>query len=126
MTGRSVRFEGYATDGKAPHQFSWNFGDGSPGSEGDSVVHIYAGAGNYDVTLTVTDENGDSATLASAPTVTAATREEIPALLGDLRVASFNTYQNRSNEGDLLSDLEAGDDAQIGKVAKIIQGIGPT
>jgi PKD repeat protein len=37
---------------------SWSFGDGSPAGSGTSVQHTFAGAGTYDVVLTVTDANG--------------------------------------------------------------------
>ncbi|WNG44824.1 PKD domain-containing protein [Archangium minus] len=40
---------------------SWNFGDGS-GSTVTNPSHVYASAGNYDVSLTVTDNNGASHT----------------------------------------------------------------
>jgi PKD repeat protein len=37
--------------------YAWDFGDGTTGS-GASPSHTYATAGNYDVTLTVTDDKG--------------------------------------------------------------------
>lgn len=37
--------------------WSWDFGDGESDS-GESVSHRYAASGNYDVTLTVTDDDG--------------------------------------------------------------------
>ena len=37
--------------------YSWNFGDGASGT-GVSRIHTYAAAGNYTVTLTVTDDDG--------------------------------------------------------------------
>jgi gliding motility-associated-like protein len=36
----------------------WNFGDGSALTYGTSVTHTYAGPGAYNVTLTITDNNG--------------------------------------------------------------------
>lgn len=39
--------------------WSWNFGDGST-STTQNPVHTYAAAGSYDVTLTVSDDDGDT------------------------------------------------------------------
>ena len=39
--------------------WTWDFGDGDSGS-GSSVDHVYAGAGSYNVSLTVTDDLGAS------------------------------------------------------------------
>jgi PKD repeat protein len=40
--------------------YSWDFGDGAA-AEGAIVDHAYAAAGDYTVTLTVTDANGQTA-----------------------------------------------------------------
>ncbi|RCU51781.1 endonuclease/exonuclease/phosphatase family protein [Corallincola holothuriorum] len=53
------------------------------------------------------------------------TQEEVPALAGDVRIASFNAYLNRSSEGQILEDALAGDDLQIANVAEIIQRVRP-
>lgn len=40
--------------------WSWNFGDGSPTSNLQNPVHAYANPGNYTVTLTATNSNGNA------------------------------------------------------------------
>ncbi len=40
--------------------YSWNFGDGSPAGSGKDISRVYENAGTYVVTLTVTDEDGQT------------------------------------------------------------------
>lgn len=44
----------------------WTFGDGSPASNATSPIHTYAAAGNYTVSLTITDINGCVNTITKA------------------------------------------------------------
>ena len=46
-----------AEDANTALTFAWDFGDGSAGT-GQSLIHSYAAAGTYTVTLTVTDSGG--------------------------------------------------------------------
>lgn len=39
---------------------TWDFGDGSPGSDAQSPTHLFVDAGNYTVTLTVRGTNGNT------------------------------------------------------------------
>jgi hypothetical protein len=56
-------------------KWTWDFGDGTVG-EGAKVAHTYAGAGEYTVTLTVTDANLDSNTSAQKISVASPGSEE--------------------------------------------------
>ncbi|MCK4437750.1 PKD domain-containing protein, partial [Candidatus Bathyarchaeota archaeon] len=57
-TGEEVTFTGQAEDlGEDELTYIWAFGDGET-TEGADVTHTYADAGDYTVTLTVTDDDG--------------------------------------------------------------------
>ena len=61
LVGETLNFSGAGSsdDGNIV-RYAWDFGDGSTGS-GVSVTHAYNAAGSYKVTLTVTDDDGLSA-----------------------------------------------------------------
>jgi PKD repeat protein len=49
--------------------YSWNFGDGGPASSNPNPTKVFGSAGVYEVVLTVTDDNGATATNAVTVTV---------------------------------------------------------
>lgn len=57
----SVNFSAIAVSGDAPYNYSWSFGDGSAPSSRQNPSHIYSSAGTYSATVTVTDNDGDTA-----------------------------------------------------------------
>ena len=69
--GLSVVLTDASTDGDGNITArSWDFGDGSGGTDANPV-HTYAAAGTYDVTLTATDDDGASSSRTRSVTVDA-------------------------------------------------------
>ena len=61
---------GSSAPGGSIASYSWNFGDGSPAGSGATPQHTYAAPGTYQVTLTVTSNQGATGSVTHAVTVT--------------------------------------------------------
>jgi len=75
ITRTDVTFDGSLStdsDGRIV-SYAWNFGDGSQGS-GVLVKHGFSNDGSYTVTLTVTDDRGQSASLSKSVLVSSTTK----------------------------------------------------
>jgi len=78
--GDNVLFDGSITNSTllVPNGgYTWNFGDGTTGT-GPSVDHPYAAAGNYPVTLTVTDRGGNKASITQTVQVLGSNGQPVP------------------------------------------------
>jgi hypothetical protein len=79
--GDEVQFDGSSTISTliVPSQrFFWNFGDGSASATGPSVVHTFAKAGTYTVTLTVVDRGGNPSSISHVVTVLTTSGQPAP------------------------------------------------
>ncbi|MCK4995641.1 MAG: right-handed parallel beta-helix repeat-containing protein [Thermoplasmatales archaeon] len=57
-----IHFNGYACSGIPPYEWFWDFGDDATSDE-QNPTHTYTEAGEYTVSLTVTDDGGKQETL---------------------------------------------------------------
>jgi PKD repeat protein len=71
----TVQFNGSASGGKAPYNYSWNFGDGNTSTQ-QNPTHTYTQAKSYTTTLTVTDSDNKRATASQAIVVEASSGNE--------------------------------------------------
>lgn len=65
----TASFNNTSTDDKAVVSHLWSFGDGNTSSQ-ISPTHVFASAGSYSVSLTVSDAEGESSTISQVVTVT--------------------------------------------------------
>jgi PKD repeat protein len=90
--------------------YRWDFGDGTNGS-GKSPTRVYARAGAYTVTLTVTDDGGTSASTSQTFTLIALTArgykvkglEKVDLSWSGPTGASFDVYRNGRNVAAILT-----------------------
>jgi len=59
LVNQSVEFIGYASGGYTPYSWRWDFGDNNISTE-QNPKNTYTKTGNYTVTLTVTDSEGNT------------------------------------------------------------------
>ena len=59
LINEPAQFEGKAKGGYSPHSYHWDFGD-TYSSDEQNPIHTYTSPGNYTVTLTVTDDTGNT------------------------------------------------------------------
>jgi hypothetical protein len=59
-SGESVQFTVQVAGGFSPYSYQWDFGDGKTSND-PAPLHSYRGAGDYSVSLTVTDDRGNTA-----------------------------------------------------------------
>lgn len=124
LVGENVTFSANAQNGTPPYTFEWRFGDGATAS-GAEVDHSYQNPSFYTLTLTITDDGGETLTIDDTVSVLAPSDAEVPTPAGDLRVASFNVALFGNSAGAMLDNLEDPDFAQAQRIAEIIQRVRP-
>jgi hypothetical protein len=67
--GESITFSDATTGGTPPYSYEWNFGDGTANVTTQNPTHQFITVGAFNVTLTVTDANGNVCVYRLAVTV---------------------------------------------------------
>jgi YD repeat-containing protein len=107
--GQNISFNGGGSsdpDGSIV-SYAWNFGDSGTGS-GVAPTHVYTTAGTYNVTLTVTDNNGATASATASATVIAANQPPVANAGGPYSGVTgssiqFNGSASHDSDGSIVS-----------------------
>jgi chitodextrinase len=108
LVGRAIAFDGSGSkdpDGSIT-SYVWDFGDGSAGS-GAQATHTYAVAGSYLVTLTVTDDQGASASDTASAVVNDPTTPSLLVWIGAPSRVRVSPDQPRTVEVRVAVDLSS-------------------
>lgn len=71
VSGRTVSFDGGASNGVPPYTFHWDFGDGTLLNETNgNVTHTYQADGTYKATMVATDANNKSSAKTTGAAIT--------------------------------------------------------
>ena len=114
VAGDPVDFSDQSTDDGTIVSRDWDFGDGNAGS-GVNPTHTYADPGDYTVTLTVTDDQGASASSSQPITVTDGSDGNTDAFRGDDDndgLIVYDTFESGVQDGEYFTF--AGGGAGIG------------
>lgn len=125
QTGVPLRLDGrgsYDTDGTIS-LYHWDFGDGST-ANGPVVTHAFPAHGDFQVELTVTDDDGSSTT--SNLTVTVSNVQPVARIQGDTRVLSGEELELDSTtsydlDGDIVDRRWDMGDGSVEKVGPIVE-----
>ncbi|KYH45864.1 hypothetical protein AZH51_09260 [Branchiibius sp. NY16-3462-2] len=123
VTHNAVSFDGSGssdTDGTVA-SYDWDFGDGSTHATTAKPSHTYTTAGDYNVTLTVTDNQGATNSVTKSVTVGGANQAPTAAFTSSVagRVASFDGSGSSDTDGTVASyDWDFGDGSTHATTAK--------
>ncbi|MGD9750393.1 MAG: PKD domain-containing protein [Acidimicrobiia bacterium] len=92
--------------GGTPTSWTWDFGDGSPGSTEQHPLHVYDSVGQYTVTLTVTSPTGtDAAVTENLITVSDPASFATFAAVADAHVTDGNPTRNYGGAAEMRHRL---------------------
>ncbi len=112
----TFEFEAEVGGGMEPYTYSWDFdGDGSSGGEGNeqTVSHTFEEAGSYDVSLTVTDSGGQSASDSMEITIEEEVEEEEEPIPPAEEEVEEEVQEQRSLADEIAENIEDEVDALV-------------
>jgi len=130
LPGDSFSFTPTVIGGIPPFEYAWDFGDGN-GSTAENPSHTYNLTGEFDVSLIVTDDGGQGASVETLRenAVTIVSSQETPEVLGSIRVAAFNIAlapgNSELNANTFFENLENPANEAASDNAEIIQRVQP-
>ena len=92
----TFEFEANVTGGTEPYTYGWDFGDGTEGSDEQTVVHTFDEAGTYNVVATVTDSSGQTVSDSIEITV----EESAPEGVEEEEETTTTTAQNQTDTSE--------------------------
>lgn len=96
--GEVVGFDGSESNvSLGATSYTWNFGDGSAPGSGASVFHSFTYGGPYQVSLTITDGGGNTATVANTVTVVGPPPPPAKETLGPTQTTSTSSTSSASS-----------------------------
>lgn len=93
--GENVQFTFTGSEGNAPATYLWDFGDGSPTSIEQNPLHQYFDVGVFNVSLLITDRNGDFDFIKKIDYITVN--------LNELPLANFTVNETTIKEGEWVN-----------------------
>lgn len=98
---------GFNSSDGAPLTYAWVFGDGTTGTGGPAITHIYAAAGTWDVVVTVSNRSGTSVTARLSRLRTASLA--VNWYLRDAAGQPFMTWTSLTMNGLVVSGVQDAD-----------------
>ncbi len=99
IVGEPIQFYGSVIAGTSPYSWYWDFGDDSTSTE-QNPTHAYTAPGNYTVTLTVTDNNDDTAIDTTWALIEENTPPNTPIIDGATSGKAGTEYEYRFSSSD--------------------------
>ena len=127
LINEPVQFKGSSSGGYSPYSYNWTFGDAGSSHE-QNPTHTYTSAGNYTVTLAVTDNTGNTSSDTTYAWIqTSNTPPDAPSITGetngDAGTSYYYTFTATDPEGAIIwYYIDWADDTNTGWIGPVDSG----